>query len=531
MKYSICGALLLTSSAFAQPIGVQLDGRTLQFDQPPISVGGRLMVPLRGIFEALQSEVLYSSPTRTIKATKGSTVVELSLGSRQALINGKSVYLDVPADTMGGRTMVPLRFVSEALGAEVKWNGMTRTVLLSSGEPADNPQQPLPASDKPRLDQVIHSATSRLGPGDSFDVVVTGDSGAQVSFEILGSVRSQPMRESSPGRYERRFVIPNGLKVQRGVLVAHLVKNGQESLKESTRTVNIVDSGSSQNGSTRVSPQENSTVNTNRPLISVFFAEPFRRNSLRLYLDQVEVAPNPTSGRQQEVEFTPNFDLAPGTHQVQAEALSRNGQKLSTLWSFRVDSVVGNLQLEPAEGQLVSNSRPRISASFGQPANRWRLMVDGNDVTSTSSTANQQIVWVPNFDLSPGTHQVQVSAKDRRGGPLQRTWSFRLGGQNNGSGLTLDNLSDGNRMPVQFDVLGTAGAGSSVTLTVTYPKNSLGGVLTGQQDQFSVPGTVDSVGRYRIPLHIGAVPVGSRFNLTITDPRSGTSVTRSLFRQ
>ena len=479
----------------------------------------------------LQSEVLYSAPTRSIKATKGSAVVELTLGSRQALINGKAVYLDVPADTLGGRTMVPLRFVSEALGAEVKWNGMTRTVLLSSGQPVDNPQQPLPASDKPRLDQVIHSATSRLAAGDSFDVIVTGDPGAQASFEILGSVRSQSMREVSPGRYERRFVIPNGLSVQKGVLVAHLVRNGQESLAESNRKIHIGGSAASNGGVTSVSPQANSTVNSNRPTISVRFAEPVRKNSVRLYLDQVELAANSTQGRQQEIEFSPRFDLSRGMHQVQAEALSRNGQKLSTQWSFRVNGVQGNSQLEPAEGQLVNTSRPRISASFGQPANRWRLLVDGNDVTSGSSTSNQEIVWIPNFDLNPGTHRVQVSANDLRGGVLQRSWSFRLGGQNNVSGLTLDNLSDGSRMPVQFDVMGAATPGSNVTLTVTYPKNSLGGVLTGLQDQFSVPGTVDSSGRYRIPLHIGSVPVGSRFNLTVTDPRSGTSVTRSLIRQ
>jgi hypothetical protein len=531
MKNSLLAALLLTSTALAQPIGVQLDGRNLQFDQPPVSVGGRLMVPLRGIFEALQAEVLYSAPTRSIKATKGSTVVELTLGSRQALINGKSVYLDVPADTLGGRTMVPLRFVSESLGAEVKWNGMTRTVLLSSGEPTDNPQNPTPTADKPRLDQVIHNATRDLRAGDSFDVVVTGDPGGQASFEILGSLRSQSMREVSPGRYERRFVVPNGLDVQRGVLVAHLAKDGQESLSEAKRTLNIGGSGSSSGGTTSVSPQPNSEVSTSRPLISVNFNEPFRRNSLRLYLDQVEMAPSNISGQQQGIQFTPQFDLSPGMHQVQAEALSRNGQKLSTQWSFRVNAMQTNFQLEPAEGQVVSNSRPRISASFGRPANRWRLVVDGTDVTSNSSRGNQQIAWIPNFDLNPGQHQVQVSANDAQGALLQKSWSFQLNGQNQVSGLTLDNLSDGSRMPIQFNVVGNATPGSNINLTVSYPKNSLGGVLTGLQDSFSVPGVVDNAGRYQIPLHIGAVPVGSRFNLTLTDSRSGTSVTRTLFRQ
>jgi len=532
MRKLLLAAFVLTSSACAEPIGVQLDGRTLQFDQPPVSVGGRLMVPLRGIFEALQAEVLYSAPTRSIKATKGPTVVELTLGSRQALINGRSVYLDVPADTLGGRTMVPLRFVSESLGAEVKWNGVTRTVLLSSSTPADNPQQPLPTGDKPRLEQVIHSATRDLVAGDSFDVIVTGDAGAQASFEILGALRPQSMQEVSPGRYERRFVVPNGLRVRQGVLVAHLSKNGQETLVEARRTLTIGNAPNSNGGATQVLPQPNSEVTSNRPVISVTFAEPFRKNSLRLYLDQVEVTPTPSKGRQQEVEFVPQFDLSQGVHQVQAEALSRNGQKLSRQWSFRVNSTQNRFALEPAEGQLVSNPRPRIFASFARPANRWRLLVDGTDFTSASSQGREEIAWVPNFDLSQGVHQVQVSAHDAQGGLLQRSWSFQVGGQNNNfPGLTLDNLIDGSRMPVQFDVVGNATPGSKIQLTVIHPKNSIGGVLAGVQEQFSVPGLVDNSGRYRIPLHIGSVPVGSRFTLTVNDPRSGTSVTRTLFRQ
>src|SRR5690606_36062351 len=151
----------------AQDISVQLDGRSLQFDQPPARIGGRLLVPLRGIFEALQADVVYDGPTRSIQATKGSRVVQLQLGSRTAIIDGRTTYLDVPADTVGGRTMVPLRFVSEALGADVKWEGATKTVRLSSTGGADTnppPNDNPPSADGPRIDRVFHSATRTVSP-------------------------------------------------------------------------------------------------------------------------------------------------------------------------------------------------------------------------------------------------------------------------------------------------------------------------------------------------------------------------------
>jgi hypothetical protein len=174
-------SLSLGAIAWGQEIQVSVDGTTLQFDQPPVMQGGRVMVPLRGIFEGLGAEVLYDARLRSIKATKGATLVELSLGSRAAAVNGAPVTLDVPADTLGGRTMVPLRFVSEALGAEVKWSPATRSVNIASApggdEPAD-PNPPTPAG-RPQLDQIISNSTRPLKTGEILEVVATGDPGCQ----------------------------------------------------------------------------------------------------------------------------------------------------------------------------------------------------------------------------------------------------------------------------------------------------------------------------------------------------------------
>ena len=115
-KLALAGGALFaaTSLAMAQPmISTELNGNRLTFDQPPVMQEGRVLVPLRGIFENLGADVLYTPATRTIKATAddGQTV-ELTLGQRQAFVDGRQVYLDVPANTINGRTMGPLRFVS-----------------------------------------------------------------------------------------------------------------------------------------------------------------------------------------------------------------------------------------------------------------------------------------------------------------------------------------------------------------------------------------------------------------------------------
>lgn len=100
---------------------VLLDGKSVSFDVPPEIENGRTMVPLRAIFEALGAEVNWDNSTSTAIATKDNTIVKLGTDGR-AYINGKPVTLDMPAKEVFGRILVPLRFVSEAFGCQVYWD-------------------------------------------------------------------------------------------------------------------------------------------------------------------------------------------------------------------------------------------------------------------------------------------------------------------------------------------------------------------------------------------------------------------------
>jgi len=120
-----------SSGTLAYPT-VIVDGRILSLDVPPVIEEGRTLVPLRAIFETLGAEVEWDGATRTVTATKGETVIYLTIGDKRVRVGSQVVTLDVPGRIVNGRTLVPLRFVSESLGAQVHWDGATRVVTVKT---------------------------------------------------------------------------------------------------------------------------------------------------------------------------------------------------------------------------------------------------------------------------------------------------------------------------------------------------------------------------------------------------------------
>lgn len=115
---------------------VMINGVVQVYDQPPVILNDRTLVPLRGIFEALGANVSWDQNAKTVLATKEGTTVCLTIGSNKAYKNGEVINLDQPPQLINDRTMVPVRFVSEALGAKVDWDDRVRTVIITS--PVEN---------------------------------------------------------------------------------------------------------------------------------------------------------------------------------------------------------------------------------------------------------------------------------------------------------------------------------------------------------------------------------------------------------
>ncbi|HKX19912.1 MAG TPA: copper amine oxidase N-terminal domain-containing protein, partial [bacterium] len=121
----------LTSVAAAQTtapyIKVVVDGSPIYLDSPPMLLNGRVLVPLRGVFERLGATVAWDPRSQTVLAQRGATSISLTIGSSQAAVNGQAQPIDAPALLVAGHTMVPLRFISQALGAAVGWDAATYT--------------------------------------------------------------------------------------------------------------------------------------------------------------------------------------------------------------------------------------------------------------------------------------------------------------------------------------------------------------------------------------------------------------------
>jgi len=112
---------------------VVLDGHTLSFDVSAQMIGGRTMLPLRAIFEQMGADVEWNAATQTATATKGGTVVVLTVGSVSPTVNGVVVPIDQPGIIIDGRTLAPLRFVAEAFGGTVEWDAATQTATITTG--------------------------------------------------------------------------------------------------------------------------------------------------------------------------------------------------------------------------------------------------------------------------------------------------------------------------------------------------------------------------------------------------------------
>ncbi|HYK54393.1 MAG TPA: stalk domain-containing protein [Candidatus Eremiobacteraceae bacterium] len=119
--------------ATASTYQVMLNGLNLALSQAPIMRGGRLFVPMRSIFQGLNAGVAYYNGT--INATAGDNTVQVKVGSNEAVVDGRQTFLDAAPFIIGSTAMVPLRFVSEALGATVNYDSQAGTIAIAAAKP------------------------------------------------------------------------------------------------------------------------------------------------------------------------------------------------------------------------------------------------------------------------------------------------------------------------------------------------------------------------------------------------------------
>lgn len=115
----------------ADTIRVELDGRVIALDQPPIVENGRTLIPIRTVAESIGADVEWDADTKTATLERAGITVTLTIGSSVADVNGKSVDLDTAPVIVNGRTLLPARFVAETFSQKVEWDGKNRIVKIS----------------------------------------------------------------------------------------------------------------------------------------------------------------------------------------------------------------------------------------------------------------------------------------------------------------------------------------------------------------------------------------------------------------
>ncbi len=122
-------------SAADNPISLYIDNKKIDCDVPPEIINGRTLVPARVIFEHFDANVYWNDSLKQATIATDSKTIILTINSNTAMVNSERYVLDTAPVIKDGRTLIPVRFVSEALGHEVKWDDKTRSVKITTKTP------------------------------------------------------------------------------------------------------------------------------------------------------------------------------------------------------------------------------------------------------------------------------------------------------------------------------------------------------------------------------------------------------------
>jgi hypothetical protein len=123
-------------------IPVFANGKELKFDVPPVIKYGRTLIPVRAVSNALGADVAWDGATGTVTITKDKTVIIIKLGSNVATVNGVEVQLDAKPELISNRTLVPIRFIAETLKQNVEWDEDTGSVIIDDDDDDDDSTTP-----------------------------------------------------------------------------------------------------------------------------------------------------------------------------------------------------------------------------------------------------------------------------------------------------------------------------------------------------------------------------------------------------
>lgn len=122
IAFALILSIPTTAHAITNAKGIILDGQQVKMNTLPIIDNGRTLVPIRGVLEAMGAKVTWDQSSKTVEAYYEGKLVSVSIDRFIAYVDGNEVLVEVPAKLVDGRTMVPIRFMAEAIGFDVSYS-------------------------------------------------------------------------------------------------------------------------------------------------------------------------------------------------------------------------------------------------------------------------------------------------------------------------------------------------------------------------------------------------------------------------
>ena len=180
--------------AASDDITLVINDKTVDSDVNPMIINGRTMVPVRILFDTFGADVLWNENLRQVIISTAASVIVFTIGSKTAYIDGVGRTVDVPPTIVEGRTLVPIRFISDVLRYDVVWNGSTRTVYVTGKKhasiPDDDPAS-LPSDES--KEEIALATLSRITAVEKTDAV-------DITVSLSEKIEPKVMKLSEPDR-------------------------------------------------------------------------------------------------------------------------------------------------------------------------------------------------------------------------------------------------------------------------------------------------------------------------------------------
>ena len=514
----VAAAAMLATTASAQDIKVTVDGDPVAFRAAqPQMMNGRILVPLRGVMEKLGAFIKWEPSTSTVFAQAGSREIELKIGADIAKVNGTEVLLDQPALVLRGTTMVPLRFMGEALGAEVKWDGSTRTVMILTGgntgggntgggsagggsTGGDTGGGNTGGSTAVNIAGFTVKANAWAKGEEIVAVTMNGTPGGQAYFTIPGVVEQVAMRETSAGVYAGEYKIPaqtaKVITVSGATVVGSLKVGSNERLIQHGTALNI---DNQKPRITALTPENGVRIEERRPSISAVLSDEagsgINKNKVLVMVDGVNVTSKATI-TENFVVYKPDKDLDKKLIKASIRVEDKAGNAIASIWEFTVGDQItavktfthnGNRKLEPGDVitfTVTGDQGAQAVVTFQISGREVPLRENPKGtykgeyvVRRVDNLAGETVILT--FDPNNAS-KVTVEAKEKVGvaSPVP-TATLNT--------PVVTNLKDGQNVKNSFIVEGTALGAKKVEIVISYRTVVLGGLpLTGVLSQMSI---------------------------------------------